>query len=291
MKIKHFLYNAFLVEEEDVKIAIDPGQNLWLFKLNSLIPKSEWQDVTHVLATHGDPDHFVYAVAMAKTAGAIAVCGEALMEDFISNGVENVYKIDVGGVVDVGNLKIEGLNATHGPLPVTLFAGMIHMKNETAQGSRGGKQVFLGPMRVIKSMENMQVYSRGTIKLFFGLIKLVKENIDFARGSIGFKITVGDKTVVNLGDTVFHKEWQGLKPDVLMIPIGGRQIRNTMDEKEALEAVRLIEPKHVIPCHYSCDFLWRKNINPADDEMFKREVEKMGVVCHLMRYGETIEIK
>ena len=290
MKIRHFLYNAFLVEDEDIKSAIDPGQDLCLFKLDSLIPKSEWQGVTHVFTTHGDPDHFVYAVPMAKQAGAIVVCGEALMEDFLGNKVEDVYKIDVGKLVNLGNLKIEGLNAKHGPLPVKLFAGLINMKNEVAQGNRGGKKVFLGPIKIFESMENMQVYSRGTIKLFFGLIKLEKENIDFARGSIGFKITIGDKTVVNLGDTVLQEEWQGLKPDVLMIPIGGRVIRNTMDEKEALEAVRLIEPKQVIPCHYNCDFLWRKNINPADDEMFKREVEKMGIKCHIMHYGETIEI-
>ena len=134
----------------------------------------------------------------------------------------------------------------------------------------------------------MQVYSRGTVRLFFGLIKLEKENVDFARGSIGFKITIGDKSVVNLGDTIFQKEWEGLKPDVLMIPIGGRVARNTMDEKEALEAVRLIEPKKVVPCHYNCDFLWKRNMNPADHEMFKREVTKMGIPCHIMQYGDEI---
>jgi L-ascorbate metabolism protein UlaG (beta-lactamase superfamily) len=37
MKIRHFLYNTFLIESEKTKIAIDPGQNLYLFKLGSLI--------------------------------------------------------------------------------------------------------------------------------------------------------------------------------------------------------------------------------------------------------------
>ncbi len=49
MKIKHYLYNTFLIEEGNTKIAIDPGQNLWMFKLQSLIPKSEWNDITHIL--------------------------------------------------------------------------------------------------------------------------------------------------------------------------------------------------------------------------------------------------
>ena len=131
MKIKHFLYNAFLIEDEEVKIAIDPGQNLWLFKLDSLIPKSEWQGVTHILTTHGDPDHFVYAVPMAKEVGAIAICGEALMEDFLSNKHEAVHKIHVGEIIGLENLKIEGLVAKHGFLLVKLFVGLIHMLNES----------------------------------------------------------------------------------------------------------------------------------------------------------------
>lgn len=55
--------------------------------------------------------------------------------------------------------------------------------------------------------------------------------------------------------------------------------------------MRLIETKIVIPCHYNCALLWRKNVNPADDEMFKHEVEKLGVTCHIMKYGEMIKIK
>jgi len=37
MKITHYLYNAFVIEEDGVKVAIDLGQNLWIFKLESLL--------------------------------------------------------------------------------------------------------------------------------------------------------------------------------------------------------------------------------------------------------------
>ena len=37
-----------------------------------------------------------------------------------------------------------------------------------------------------------------------------------------------------------------------MIPIGGKAIHNTMDENEALEAVDIMQPLLVIPCHYNC---------------------------------------
>jgi len=63
-----------------------------------------------------------------------------------------------------------------------------------------------------------------------------------------------------------------------------------LGEKEALEAVRLMEPKKVIPCHYNAGFLWQRNINPADDEFFKREVEKMGIECTIMKYGDEIAV-
>ena len=57
MRITHYLYNAFLVEEGGTKIAIDPGQYFRLFDFRSLIPEEEWPTVTHIVITHGDPDH------------------------------------------------------------------------------------------------------------------------------------------------------------------------------------------------------------------------------------------
>lgn len=290
MRIRYFLYNAFIVEDLGIKLAIDPGQNLSLFKSKNLIPKSEWKGVTHIAVTHGDPDHFVFAIAMAKESNAAVVCGETLTEDFSAKNMNNIHSIKVGGTVNFENIKFEGLIAKHGPLPVKLLAGLFSIKGEVAQGDRGGIKISLGPFTIFKWNTNMQVYSLGTIKLFFGLIKLEKNNIDFARGSVGFKITIGNKIIVNLGDTILQKEWLGIKPDVLMIPIGGRVIGNTMDEDEALAAVKLIEPKIVIPCHYNCGFLWRKNANPADDQMFKRAVEKLGITCHIMKAADAVDI-
>ena len=93
MKIKHYLYNAFIVEDTNIKIAIDPGKNLGLFDQKSLIPREEWAGVTHIFATHGDPDHYDHAVAMARETGATVFCGDELVEDF--NGDTTVYPIEV----------------------------------------------------------------------------------------------------------------------------------------------------------------------------------------------------
>ncbi|MDY6998688.1 MAG: hypothetical protein SW019_18995 [Actinomycetota bacterium] len=37
---------------------LDPGQNLWIFGLRSLIPKSQWPSITHIVITHSDPCHY-----------------------------------------------------------------------------------------------------------------------------------------------------------------------------------------------------------------------------------------
>lgn len=263
MRLRYFLYNAFVIEEAATKIAIDPGINLWIGKLNSLIPKVEWGDVTHVLATHGDPDHYWYVDRVARSANAPVVCGKALVKE---NGKERVlldprkrgirystkldrlYPLEVGQSVDVDGVRIEGIKTVHGPLALSFFFGLL--RHEIAPGP--GERIGLG--------------------------------------SIGFKITVGGTTLVNLGDTLLQQEWEGLKADVLMIPIGGRLPKNTMNEDEALAAVELISPKLVIPCHYDGAFFWIRDGNSADVRYFKKQVESRGAECRIMGYGEEITI-
>jgi len=288
MKIKHYLYNAFIVEDGDHKIVIDPGKNLWIFSLNSLIPRDEWKGVTHIFVTHGDPDHYDYAVPMAKETGAAVFCGDELVADFHSE--TTVHPVEVGKEVELPDIKVQGLKVTHGPLPVKLAGGLFEMRNEVCESAVGGQEVYFGPFRAAKVEQEMQVRNHGTIKLLFGLIRLEKDNVPFARGAVGYNITIGDKSIVNLGDSLLHEEWAGLKPDVLMIPIGGDVINNTMGVNDAIRAVELIQPKHVIPMHYNGSFLWRKNANPADDSRFQREVEKLGVKCHIMQNGDQIDV-
>ncbi len=78
MRITHYLYNAFLVEENDTKVAIDPGQYFYLFDFRSLIPEEEWPSVTHIVITHGDPDHHWQSDRVAEASGAPVVCGVGL---------------------------------------------------------------------------------------------------------------------------------------------------------------------------------------------------------------------
>jgi L-ascorbate metabolism protein UlaG (beta-lactamase superfamily) len=110
-------------------------------------------------------------------------------------------------------------------------------------------------------------------------------------GSTGFRITIGSKTLLNLGDSVLLPEWEGTSADILMLPIGGLgQGTWTMDVDEALAAVELIAPRHVIPCHYSVPLLLKRKFARADDQRFKREVEKRGAECTILKRGESLVV-
>ena len=74
-----------------------------------------------------------------------------------------------------------------------------------------------------------------------------------------------------------------------MVPIGGKVMHNTMDEMEALEAVKILQPGLVIPCHYNCPGFFSKKLNPADDQMFRNEVQNMGIDCAILNKGDSLE--
>lgn len=260
MKITHYLYNAFLIESAEAKIVIDPGQHLGLFSLRTLIPKSVWSDITHIVITHGDPDHYWQADRIAIESNAHLVCGTELTQT--RNGrirlihprgkglsawieLDNVHALEVGESVTLENVRFQAIKTVHGPIAVSLFGFTLRRTP--------GPQERLGI------------------------------------GSMGFLIEFDGKTLLNLGDSILRPEWQGLQPDVLMLPIGGLGNDTwTMNSIEALEAVRTIDPKLVIPCHYNVPFLWIKNAAPADEQTFKREVTALGYRCRLLGKGDEL---
>ncbi|MCK5479273.1 MAG: hypothetical protein KAI44_10170, partial [Methylococcales bacterium] len=59
-------------------------------------------------------------------------------------------------------------------------------------------------------------------------------------------------------------------------------VHNTMDVEEAIQAAKNMRPKLVIPCHYNCPAFFTKTYNPADDELFKYEVESKRLMNHVL---------
>ena len=264
MKITHYLYNAFLIESDDKKIAIDPGGLMfYYFRFSTLIPKSEWSNITHILVTHGDPDHYWHTDRMAAVADAPVICNKTMMKEVDGKSLflgprdkgvafttqyKKFYTLSVDETITVDGVTITGIKTAHGPLTIKL--------------GPFSKTLKPGP----------------------------EERIGW--GAIGFKIQINGKTIVNLGDTLLHKEeWKSINgPDVLMIPIGGKSIHNTMDIEEALQAIQIIEPKLVIPCHYNCPAFFSKKFNPADEDVFKKGVEALGVQYSILHEGDSIDL-
>lgn len=265
MKITFYGYNTFLIKIENKNILIDPGGGFYLFKgwLKSLVPESEWADITHILVTHGDPDHYWHVDRIANKSGAPVICNKSMVQKINSKllflgprdrglafttEINNFHTLSPSETINVDGIEITGIQTTHGPLEIKIgpFSKTLHP----------------GP----------------------------NERIGW--GSIGFEMCIDEKKIVNLGDTIIHRdEWKTLKsPDVLMIPIGGGNVHNTMNVKEALESIASIKPNIVIPCHYNCGGLHRKNANPADEKYFHDEVKKLGLDCLLLGIKESVEL-
>ena len=264
MKITYYLYNAFIIEWDDKKIAIDPGALFaYWFSFASLIPKKEWNDITHIFVTHGDPDHYAYADRVMEASGAPVIFnktmlnvvkGKALMLGPRSKGmnfntaVSNYHTLTVDESIELDGMKIKGIKATHGSLTVKI--GPFRKTENPAKNERVGW------------------------------------------GTLGFEINYNGETIVNLGDSLLEAEaWKSIKtPDVLMIPIGGKELDTTMDEFEALEAIKIIKPKLVIPMHYDLPILFTKHYASVDEAMFIREIENMGIQCEILKKGQSLQI-
>jgi L-ascorbate metabolism protein UlaG (beta-lactamase superfamily) len=115
----------------------------------------------------------------------------------------------------------------------------------------------------------------GTVKFDWGSVKLVPawHSSTTPGGTIsppaGMIIELGGKLIYHLGDTALFGDLELIGRrhaiDVALVPIGGHY---TMDREDAVEAVRMIGPRQVIPCHY--------NTFPpieTDAEAFKSDVE------------------
>ncbi|MDT3705174.1 MAG: metal-dependent hydrolase [Thermincola sp.] len=100
----------------------------------------------------------------------------------------------------------------------------------------------------------------------------------------GFLIFAGGKTIYYSGDTGLFGDMaliSRLHPiDLAVLPIGDNY---TMGPEDALEAVKMLKPKKVIPVHYNT---W--DLIKQDPQQFKTEVEaKTGVPVQVLRPGET----
>lgn len=104
-----------------------------------------------------------------------------------------------------------------------------------------------------------------------------KENVS----TIGFLLNVEKKTIYYMADSCFVPGTENVKPDVLLIPVGGTY---TQGPQEAAATAKLLNPKLAIPIH------WGSVVGSRDDaELFKELVEP-DIPVKVLNPGESIEV-
>ena len=98
------------------------------------------------------------------------------------------------------------------------------------------------------------------------------------------------------GDTLIHEQLKEIprrypEIDVALLHLGGTKVLGilvTMDARQGVEAIRIIEPRAAIPIHYN-DYTVFKS--PLDD--FKRAVAEAGLedLVHYLSHGDTYEFE
>jgi L-ascorbate metabolism protein UlaG (beta-lactamase superfamily) len=108
---------------------------------------------------------------------------------------------------------------------------------------------------------------------------------------LGWIVEAEGKTLYHLGDTELIPEMKGITSiDVMMIPISGFYV---MDIDEAVETVKLIRPKLVIPMHF--DVVDADPENQPDYNLYANPQEFAGKLegiaeVSVMNHGETISV-
>ena len=65
---------------------------------------------------------------------------------------------------------------------------------------------------------------------------------------LSYLLSLEDKKIFHSGDTDLMDSFDELRPDVVMLPIGGSF---TMDLIDAVRATKMMKPKYAIPMHYN----------------------------------------
>lgn len=104
---------------------------------------------------------------------------------------------------------------------------------------------------------------------------------------MGVVLEVGGKRIYHLGDTALFSDLAliGKKGiDLAFVPIGDNF---TMGPDDALEAVKLIKPKHVIPIHYNTFGLIKQ-----DGAAFKQTLERETLArCTVLNPGDSLDVE
>ncbi len=164
-----------------------------------------------------------------------------------------------------------------------------HCSLEKLKQASNDATFVLGTPEVAREVFPSSVLKVGEHRMFDG-IEIVGMPVESNRldqrghvhdvgSGLGFAILAENKSVYFMGDSDFVPQFAGLRPDVLLIPVGGTYTHNA---KEAARTASLINPKLAVPIH------WGVTSGSGDDaELFK---ELCSVPVRVLQPGESVEV-
>ncbi len=102
---------------------------------------------------------------------------------------------------------------------------------------------------------------------------------------LGFLVSYSGKSIFHAGDTSLIDSFSKLKPDLAMLPIGGKF---TMDCVDAVRAVKTMKPRFAIPMHYNTFKMIEQ-----DPREFKQKIDKSILKTKpvILKPGQTFSFK
>ncbi len=126
----------------------------------------------------------------------------------------------------------------------------------------------------------------GRIKFTIAHHGSVTPDNQYAGEPAGVVLTIDGKSLYHTGDTGLFYDMKLIgemtQLDYMLLPIGDNY---TMGIEDAVKAVELAKPKTAIPIHYNTF-----SVIENDPELFKSRVEKIGLTCKVLKFGEEIEL-
>lgn len=165
-------HSTFTLESSDgTRIVIDP----WF--TGSPVADIEADDIDsldYVFLTHGHQDHMEDALPLARRTGATLVSTFEIIQFALSEGIENVHPMHIGGGFDFPFGRVKMTPALHG--------GQVH-------GDTSGQWTTV-PGGFLFDVDGNRIYHAGDTALITDM-KLLKGQVDVALLPVGDNFTMG----------------------------------------------------------------------------------------------------
>jgi len=163
-----------------------------------------------------------------------------------------------------------------------------HCSLEKIRRASNDGTVVLGTSEVARAVFPSQVMHPGESRMFDG-VEIVgmpcinphvdRRNVAERESAVGFVIVAEKKTVYYMADSDFFPQIDAMRPDVLLISVGGTY---TAAAKEAAQIAGAVSPKLAIPIH------WGSIVGTRDDALLFSELANLPV--KILEPGEVLEI-